>query len=465
MRTVPGPRRISPSNSDETFGMPLRRLLWRMPDPVKSSISRILAPLRSAPPPHLPAIHYPKDIADVSAVRAFLEDTDIFGEAAAEGAAYLDHALERFRITLAIAPPISPGTPVLELGANPYFFTRLLLRRGLNLTCANWFGTGHPSTGTQTVRSPTSGERHVIEFDHFDIERSAFPYADDSFGVVFFCEILEHLALDPINALAEIHRVLTPGGWLVLSTPNPVRMENLHHMLAGRNVYEPMSGYGVNGRHNREYTVDELTGLLDELGFVVDRIFTGDVSPGAPKALPRVRGLESSHRGEYVFAVARAEGPDRWRYPAWLFQSRHALHRVVRPDVEVGVNDDLQTSGFHERERIGDAEYRWLGAAPVGRVTAVVTAGGTAKLSIRGLGAPSPAGEALTLTARSGDASASWAIPCDGRVFEVDAVFDLEPGQVTVELSTDRLWRPADVGVGRDLRLLGVAVSTVRLGP
>ena len=70
----------------------------------------------------------------------FLMDTDGFGSAVEELRGYLHHAFERFRITLAVTPELPAGPRVLELGSNPYFFTRMLIRRGLDVTCANWFG-------------------------------------------------------------------------------------------------------------------------------------------------------------------------------------------------------------------------------------------------------------------------------------------------------------------------------------
>ncbi|MDL5363433.1 class I SAM-dependent methyltransferase [Halalkalicoccus sp. NIPERK01] len=46
------------------------------------------------------------------------------------------------------------------------------------------------------------------------------PFADDSFDLVFSEYVFEHLE-DPARALAEIDRVLRPGGEVVLLVPNP----------------------------------------------------------------------------------------------------------------------------------------------------------------------------------------------------------------------------------------------------
>ncbi len=414
------------------------------------------------------SISFPPDIEDVDELRTYLSDTDVFGKATEEGAGYLWHAFERFRITLAIAPDVSPGGRVLELGSSPYFFTRMLKRRGLDVTCANWFGDRADlgAKGWQVLSSPRSGERLEFEFDHFNIEVDQFPYPDESYAEVFFCEILEHLPMDPINALAEIHRVLEkPNGVLVLSTPNPARTENLVKMINGDNVYEPLSGYGVHGRHNREYTLNELRSLLGELGFEVERAFTAEVSAQVPDAAPSFPGIDVSDRGEYVFVVARAVGPDRWRYPDWLYQSKHAIYRAVLPDMQVGRNDDIQTSGFHEREVVADREVRWLGRDPEGRVLLSPRFVGLATLLVEGRAQPIEVDKPITLTVELGEDVVNHEISPGTGWFSLRSAVHVSAGEQEARISTDRTWRPADVGLTADERDLSVAISSVALEP
>ena len=56
------------------------------------------------------------------------------------------------------------------------------------------------------------------------------PYADAAFDLVVLCEVAEHLPTE-IPVVAEIGRVLAPGGHLVLSTPNVARLHSRWHFF------------------------------------------------------------------------------------------------------------------------------------------------------------------------------------------------------------------------------------------
>lgn len=60
-----------------------------------------------------------------------------------------------------------------------------------------------------------------------------FPFGDDSFDVVFAGEVVEHTVNDGAF-LREIHRVLRPGGYCIITTPNLVSLGNRLLMSMGR---------------------------------------------------------------------------------------------------------------------------------------------------------------------------------------------------------------------------------------
>lgn len=243
---------------------------------------------------------------------------------------YCDQDWRRFVYTLGLVPQASGKC--LELGANPYFTTMLLKHfTSLDLSLANYFGAGLPSQSAQevTYRDWRTGQpvSELLSYCHFSVESEPFPFPDGVFDVVLFCEIIEHLQLDPAAVLKEINRILKPHGTLVLTTPNVSRLENVAKMIAGVNIYDPYSGYGAYGRHNREYNKHELHLLLSYCGFDIDAMFTADVhhnnaagffavEPLIPLLKPREHDL-----GQYIFVRCQAKRPSGTKKPAWLYRS------------------------------------------------------------------------------------------------------------------------------------------------
>ncbi|MDQ3818014.1 MAG: glycosyltransferase [Acidobacteriota bacterium] len=242
---------------------------------------------------------------------------------------YARSDFKRFVYTLGLVPE-RPGQTILELGANPYFTTTLLSKfRDAELHLANFFDTSSREA-KQKVTIHRTGEAVEYSFRQFNIEEDAFPYEDNLFDVVLFCEIIEHLLSDPVHALAEVRRVLKPGGILVLTTPNVARAENVRKMIAGENIYDPYSGYGAYGRHNREYTKRELSELLSANGFIVKIMFTADVNQGQAGSgnhLNEVIPLLNHRRGDlgqYIFCqceVNKESKDSRAVRPRWLYRS------------------------------------------------------------------------------------------------------------------------------------------------
>ncbi len=241
---------------------------------------------------------------------------------------YAREDFERFLRTLSLVP--TGPLDLLEIGANPYFTTYLLkmYRPEARLTLANSFG-GAQEQRVQTLvaRGANGIEKFAFEFTNTNVETMRLPYDDASFDVVLFCEVLEHLIEDPVRALLELKRVLRPGGLMVLTTPNVARLENAMRMVAGANLYDPYSGYGVYGRHNREYTKHELWKLMSFLGFGVQQLFTADVHEnragnyGDVSTLVPLLAFRAGDLGQYVFSTWKNDGPAPSKVPAWLYRS------------------------------------------------------------------------------------------------------------------------------------------------
>ena len=181
----------------------------------------------------------------------------------------------------------------------------------------NYFEGGFPpqSMQKQSVTDPR-GRLREIAFFHADVERHSLE-ALGIFDVCLFCEVIEHLPFDPAWALFNIVRTLRPGGLLLLTTPNPARLENLEKMIRHRATFsDPVSGYGIHGRHNREYAASELIELCSATGLTILEAKTIDVVPTLHS-----RDAEAKGYGAYHMILARLDETAHLVRPAWLYRS------------------------------------------------------------------------------------------------------------------------------------------------
>jgi SAM-dependent methyltransferase len=392
---------------------------------------------------------------------AELSETSVMPAPAAR--AYLGNSLQRLQLTMGLVPDLPSGAKVLELGANPYFLSRLLRRHGIEARLANWFGEAWPD-GTRTQVVVESGAPHRYDFDHFNVERDRFPYADGEFDLVMFCEVLEHLPHDPVHALREIHRVLRPGGSLLLTTPNAARWDNLLRALQGENTYDTLSGFGIYGRHNREYTARELVDLVEGCGYRVENLTDCDV--GARQLSGRVpRRARRDARGEQLLLLATTGERCPWYYPSWLYDGRAGLYRCVMPSLVVGDNCYVQAQGLHDIEMIDGAPGRWTGAEA--RVLLSGT-GGAGRVEVRGVAPPAQAGRELAVALAFDGCRCEWSVPCDDKAFARAADAVLPDGVFEAVLTAAPTWSPAvalGTADGRELGFVLRSVSVESAGP
>jgi SAM-dependent methyltransferase len=104
------------------------------------------------------------------------------------------------------------------------------------------------------------------------------PYPDGGFDVVVLCEVAEHLPTE-IPVVAEIGRVLAPGGHLVLSTPNVARLHSRWHFLftgthklIRRRTGWDLAADGLYAYHINPIDFPLLHTLLHQAGLTVTRL-------------------------------------------------------------------------------------------------------------------------------------------------------------------------------------------------
>ena len=247
-----------------------------------------------------------------------------------ESSAYVDTHRARLLKTLEITPPGGPEDRILEMGA--YLQITPALHTKLGYGCVR--GCYYGPAGRVEHRTVVSAEGETFDcaIDLFDAEKDRYPYPDGHFATVLCCELIEHLTEDPMHLMSEIHRVLKPGGHLVLTTPNISSFHGVAAVLEGYHpgiftaYIRPRDDSGeVEARHNREYTPKELQRLVENSGFKVTLLETGPF-----REMPRPEegwvlnllerfALPTELRGEDIYVVGRKTGSVRERYPDWLY--------------------------------------------------------------------------------------------------------------------------------------------------
>ena len=109
------------------------------------------------------------------------------------------------------------------------------------------------------------------------LDAVALPFADARFDAVFANHVLEHIE-DDARALAEIRRVLKPGGFALLQVPIAQRLARTLEDPSARTPAERERRFGQSD-HVRLYGLD-YPERLASAGFSVRR-YTGHLEQGA----------------------------------------------------------------------------------------------------------------------------------------------------------------------------------------
>lgn len=180
--------------------------------------------------------------------------------------------LHRYRFAAMLrAIDAPPGAAVLEVGVTPGHFTELLVESGYRVS-----GVDLDPFTRQALWA-----RLGVEVRQANLEREPLPFADASFDWIVFSEVIEHLVYSPLPVLREFHRVLRPGGRVLISTPNELYVKSRLRTLLRVLFWQSLStrdefthqmrleGAARYTTHARTYTMRELSWLVQAAGFHV----------------------------------------------------------------------------------------------------------------------------------------------------------------------------------------------------
>jgi len=205
--------------------------------------------------------------------------------------------LVMFRRLAQKLPSLPEGASVLDLGCGRggmlFWFPRHCVLEGVDIT---------PTAVEQMRRKARRNGYREFRFECANLERERIPWGDGSTDVVVCSHLIEHVQ-DDRRLLAEICRVLKPGGHLILMIPINETNPN------------------ANPLHLRRYTEESMCELLGAHGFQViveDRadtlshVFDWIGRPRLPRPLEVLRGKGIAVLGALILLV-----PPLWSLPCW----------------------------------------------------------------------------------------------------------------------------------------------------
>jgi ubiquinone/menaquinone biosynthesis C-methylase UbiE len=162
---------------------------------------------------------------------------------------------------------VAPGERVLDVGCGEGAFAAALDDHGAAVVAVD--------VAAEPLR------RAAARYRGLDVrlvpEAAPLPFDDDSFDVAWAGELLEHV-VDVVGLLDELHRVLRPGGRLLVSTPNHPPLRLLALALSPR-AFD--SHFDPRSDHVRFLSSRTLRLVLELAGFeVIEVRGAGGGAPG-----------------------------------------------------------------------------------------------------------------------------------------------------------------------------------------
>lgn len=122
-------------------------------------------------------------------------------------------------------------------------------------------------------------KKHLVNFDIKLFTQYPLPWKDNEFETILSFESIEHLP-GPKNFVKELHRLLKPNGYLVLTMPN-ILWEPVHWFSAIFNIHHSEGPH----RFIRHRKVKK---WLEQTGFKIIKYKTFILIPGGPKGLKKI---------------------------------------------------------------------------------------------------------------------------------------------------------------------------------
>jgi len=152
---------------------------------------------------------------------------------------------------------VDNNSKVLDVGCNTGRLGGYLIK---NKNCAV-FGIDIFPEAIERAKTVLTGAKVM------DLEKDAFPFVDETFDVIIFADVLEHL-YNPLSVLNALKFRLKPGGYIITSIPNIAFIVIRFKLLFGKWNYKKIGI--MDDTHIRFFTYKTMTGLFQKAGLRMD---------------------------------------------------------------------------------------------------------------------------------------------------------------------------------------------------
>lgn len=184
---------------------------------------------------------------------------------------------------------IRPGDRVLDAACGLGYGSTVMTG---NSRCASYSGIDFSAYAVDYARLNFPSEAMHLRFEEGSLPECLEKFDDGSFDFIASFETLEHLR-DPHSYLKECHRLLTPGGRLIISVPNDWAEED---------------GIDPNPHHFHVYDWQRVLAELEAAGFLIERTIAETVSRRKEAGKWTGHGFEWT---EYAIESVRGK-PGEW---------------------------------------------------------------------------------------------------------------------------------------------------------
>lgn len=166
--------------------------------------------------------------------------------------------ITRYQQILSKLEPFKKTGKILDIGCGEGFFLQEAL-------CNGWEAHGTEFADMYIPLCESKGIR--MQQGQLDVRK----YPEGSFDVITWFEVIEHINY-PMVELANIHKLLRPGGMVYVTTPNFNSLSR--YLLKGNWSMIEYPG------HLAYYSPKSLTKLFNDNGFTLEALTTTGISPG-----------------------------------------------------------------------------------------------------------------------------------------------------------------------------------------